>query len=50
MLDAQALKRAMDEAEYLRLLDMAALSAAIERNPGRARREARYGGGRARSS
>jgi very-short-patch-repair endonuclease len=36
VLDAQALKRVVDEAEYLRLLDMAAVHSAIARNPGRA--------------
>jgi very-short-patch-repair endonuclease len=35
VLNRQALKRAIDEAEYLRLLDMTALIAAVDRNPGR---------------
>lgn len=35
VLPTQALKRAMDEADYLRLLDMTALIAAVDRNPGR---------------
>jgi very-short-patch-repair endonuclease len=35
VLSDQALKRAINEAEYLRLLDTTALIAAVERNPGR---------------
>jgi very-short-patch-repair endonuclease len=35
VLPAQALKRAIDEAEYLRLLDMTSLIAAVNGNPGR---------------
>jgi hypothetical protein len=35
VLNGQALKRAIDEAEYLRVLDMTALIAAVDRNPGR---------------
>ncbi len=35
VLGDEALKRAVDEAEYLRLLDMTALIAAVHRNPGR---------------
>jgi very-short-patch-repair endonuclease len=36
VVDAPALKRVVDEAEYLRLLDLHALRAVVERNPGRA--------------
>jgi very-short-patch-repair endonuclease len=35
VLTAQRLKRAVDEAEYLRLLDMTSLIAAVQNNPGR---------------
>jgi very-short-patch-repair endonuclease len=35
VLPGQALKRAVDEAEYLRLLDMTSLIAAVQNNPGR---------------
>ena len=35
VLTRRALKRAMDEADYLRLLDMTALIAAVDGNPGR---------------
>jgi very-short-patch-repair endonuclease len=35
VLNEQALKRAIDEAEYRRLLDMTALIAVVDRNPGR---------------
>jgi very-short-patch-repair endonuclease len=35
VLDRHGLKRAVDEAEYLRVLDMAALVAAVQRSPGR---------------
>jgi very-short-patch-repair endonuclease len=35
VLNSQALKRAIDEAEYLRLLDLNALGAAVDDNPGR---------------
>ena len=35
VLQRPALKRAIDEAEYLRLLDMTAVIAAVDRNPGR---------------
>jgi very-short-patch-repair endonuclease len=35
VLSDQALKRAVDEAEYRRLLDMTALIATVDRNPGR---------------
>ena len=35
LLGDQALRRAVNEAEYLRLLDMSALVAAVHRNPGR---------------
>jgi very-short-patch-repair endonuclease len=34
-LNDQALKRAIDEADYLRLLDLTALVAVVDRNPGR---------------
>jgi very-short-patch-repair endonuclease len=35
VLDGQALKRTIDEAEYLRVFDLAALIAAVHNNPGR---------------
>jgi len=35
VLKGQGLKRAIDEADYLRLLDMTSLTAVVDRNPGR---------------